>query len=175
MKRVIANRWWLGGGVALVLAVAFAIGVYFGPVGAQEIVDDPDPVVSTPSVPYEVYGDEEDPDIGFEVVYETVTTTESEFYVSSTLGSATKPTSGKWVYLSKIRRYISLPNDVVYVGTAIAVECQPGAPYCADAPVEYYRKGSAEVGIDQSVRLFGSESDKAAFPFFQGLKEAMRS
>jgi hypothetical protein len=111
MKRVIANRWWLGGGVALVLAVAFAIGVYFGPVGAQEIVDDPDPVVSTPSVPYEVYGDEEDPDIGFEVVYEMVTSTEStpdaggasgSSASGSSLGSATKPTSGNWVYLSTV-------------------------------------------------------------------------
>ena len=110
-KRVIANRWWLGGGGALVLAVAFAIGVYFGPVGAQEAVDDPDPVVSTPSVPYEVYGDGEDPDIGFEVVYEMVTSTEStpdaggasgSSASGSSLGSATKPTSGNWVYLSTV-------------------------------------------------------------------------
>ena len=116
----------------------------------------------TPTVPLKV---NEDPSIEVEVLYEIVPSNESTFYTSSTLGSATKPTSGEWVYLSTIRRYISLPADVVWAGTVITVSCHLGP--CPDPPIEFFQRGSAEIGIDQSGNLYGSESDKAQFPFFQ--------
>ena len=94
-------------------------------------------------------------------------------HTTSTLGSATKPTSGKWVYLTTIRRYISLPDDVEHVGTAMGT-CKPKSPVdddylCPDFPLQDYRRGTAFVSIDQSGNLWGTDQSKARFPFFQFL------
>ncbi len=120
MKRISIKHWWAGG--VLVVLAAFIVGVYLSPVGAEPASDDPNPIVATSTVPL-IQG--KGSTIEIETLYEIVPSSESTFYVSSTLGSATKPTSGEWVYLSTIRRYISLPSDVVWAGTVITASC-PG-------------------------------------------------
>ena len=153
------KHWWVGG--VLVVLAAFIVGVYFDPVGAQPASDDPNPIVATSTGPvFQIEGSS----IEVEKLYEIVPS-ESTFVPGSTLGSATKPTSGEWVYLFTIRRYISLPSDVVPGGTVIFASCHEGP--CPDTPIQFFWRGSAKVGIDQSGNLYGSESAKAQFPFFQ--------
>ena len=155
-----AIKW--GAVLAFILLGAFVLGVVFT-AGAQEIPDDPDPVVVTP-----VGGMVETTDgVGVETFTEYVPSEQPTFYASSTLGSATKPTSGDYIYLIGIDRYISVPSDVrrfmVISGLCLPPETGPNA--CADPVVYLFRKGSAEAGISHSGTFYGSEADKAIFPF----------
>ena len=155
----IKHRW--AGGILAVLA-AFIVGVYFDPVGAEPASDDPSPIVATSTGPvFQIEGSS----IEVEKLYEIVPS-ESTFVPSSTLGSATKPTTGEFVYLTTIERFISLPSDVVLGRKPLSALSCPEAP-CPDTPIQFFWRGNVEVGIDQSGNLYGSESDKALFPFFQ--------
>ena len=153
------KHWWAGG--ILAVLAAFIVGVYFDPVGASPASDDPSPIVATSTGPvFQIEGSS----IQVEKLYEIVPS-ESTFVPSSTLGSATKPATGEFAYLATIERFISLPSDVVLGGTVFTVSCHLGP--CPDTPIQFYWRGNAEMGIDQSGNLYGSESDKAQFPFFQ--------
>ena len=166
----------------VVAPAAFAIGVLLAPAGAQEGNPSsplPQPTPAPEDNPLYEYLDPDVPFHSIQVVYPTGTPepdggaggASGASGSSSTLGSATKPTSGKWVYLARIQRYISLPDDVDHTGTALG-RCRARLPTdtdyrCPDWPLQYYqRPGSGEVAIDQSGNYFGSEADKTFFPFF---------
>ena len=119
----------------VVAPAAFAIGVLLAPADAQEGNPSsplPQPTPAPEDNPLYEYLDQDVPFHSIQVVYPTGTPepgggadgASGASGSSSTLGSATKPTSGKWVYLARIQRYISLPDDVDHTGTALG-SCPP--------------------------------------------------
>ncbi len=158
----------LGVAALIVAPAAFALGMMLTSADAQETP----PAEPTPIVIYE-YDDDVPP--------ETITVVEvpgevggasgsSSSCTPSTLGSATQPTSGEWLYLSTICRYISLPDDVDHTGTAWGL-CAPQLPGdtdydCPDWPLHFLqRPNSGEVTIDMSGTVGASTADAALFPF----------
>ena len=79
------------------------------------------------------------------------------------------PTSGKWIYLHTIERYITVP-DGISMASAIG-QCEEKLPtdtdyYCPDWPtISFQKPGTGVVEIDQSGKVAGSEADKAHFSF----------
>lgn len=91
----------------------------------------------------------------------------------SDAGSSTKPATGNYLYLPKISRYYSLPDDVKRVERIDLGTCIPETP-CPDFPLLIYQRGDAIIGIDQVGDIFediGKDADASAFPFFTGKEE----
>ena len=84
-------------------------------------------------------------------------------------GSSTKPTTGNYLYLPKIGRYYSLPDDVKRVERIDLGTCIPETP-CPAFPLLIYQRGEAFIGIDQVGETFEDvgNGDPSAFPFFTG-------
>ena len=87
-------------------------------------------------------------------------------------GSSTKPATGNYLYLPKIGRYYSLPDDVKRVERIDLGTCIPETP-CPDFPLLIYQRGEAFIGIDQAGEIFEDvgNGDASAFPFFTGQEE----
>ena len=87
-------------------------------------------------------------------------------------GSSTKPATGNYLYLPKIGRYYSLPDDVKRVERIDLGTCIPETP-CPDFPLLIYQRGEAFIGIDQVGEIFENvgNGDASAFPFFTGQEE----
>jgi hypothetical protein len=87
-------------------------------------------------------------------------------------GSSTKPATGNYLYLPKIGRYYSLPDDVKRVERIDLGTCIPETP-CPDFPLLIYQRGEAFIGIDQVGEIFEGvgNGDASAFPFFTGQEE----
>ena len=88
-------------------------------------------------------------------------------------GSSTKPATGNYLYLPKIGRYYSLPDDVKRSHKIQFVSCIPEEP-CPAPPFLIYQRGEAIIGIDQMGQIFddiGEDADASAFPFFTGKED----
>ena len=90
----------------------------------------------------------------------------------STAGSSTKPATGNYLYLPKIDRYYSLPDDVELERHILFGTCIPETR-CPDFALLIYRRGEARIGIDQVGEIFETvdNADASAFPFFTGKED----
>ena len=186
MFKWIRSQWLVA--VSVVVLVAFIIGLAFGLSGADRTVaqegstDLPYPeLVATPDGPVPTVDRTKRPLI-FETVpsnaaVERMETTSEEGKdtdsAASDAGSSTKPATGNYLYLPKIGRYYSLPDDVKLIHDIEFVSCIPEEP-CPDTPFLIYQRGEAIIGIDQMGQIFddiGEDADASAFPFFTAKEE----
>ena len=170
------KRWLVAAAIAIAFA-AFITGVYFGLSGtdrtiAQEGSTDfpyPDKVV-TPITPVPTVDRTKRPLI-IEYVPSSGPPVE-RMEAKRDAGSSTKPATGNYLYLPKIGRYYSLPDDVKRVERIDLGTCIPETP-CPDFPLLIYQRGEAFIGIDQVGEIFEGvrNGDASAFPFFTGQEE----
>ena len=168
------KRWPLVGGV-LILA-AFALGVALGNPETGDSQEHSDPqvvidhmeMIATPVIPYPTIDLTRNP-IRVETIRVPVTP-EPTFAAATDAGTTTKPLSGKYLYLPRVGRYYSLPDDVELIEFIVGISCSPGTDYCPAAPVRVYRSGNAEIAIDAVGRTSDDwpEGDASAFPFLTG-------
>ena len=171
----IRSRWLLV--AAAVVLVAFVAGLAFGLSGADRTVaqggstDLPYPdKVATPDGPIPTMDLTKYPIIAEKDPY---TAPVERMEPKSDAGSSTKPVTGNYLYLPKIGRYYSLPDDVKLIHNIEFVSCIPEEP-CPDTPFLIYQRGEAIIGIDQMGQIFddiGEDADASAFPFFTGKEE----
>ena len=158
MFRWMRSRWLAA--VAAIVIIAFIVGLAFGLSGADRTVaqegstDLPYPEkVVTPVIPYPTRDMTKHP-----IIAETVPSSApvGEMPTDSTTsdaGSSTKPATGNYLYLPKIGRYYSLPDDVKRIHKIQFVSCIPEEP-CPDPPFLIYQRGEAIIGIDQMGQIF---------------------
>ena len=184
----IRSRWLAA--VAAIVIIAFIVGLAFSLSGADRTIaqegstDLPPPpphMVATPDGPVPTVDRTKRPLI-FETVpsnaaVERMETTSEEGKdtdsAASDAGSSTKPATGNYLYLPKIGRYYSLPDDVKRIHKIQFVSCIPEEP-CPDTPFLIYQRGEAIIGIDQMGQIFediGEGADASAFPFFTGKED----
>ena len=169
------RRWPLVGG-ALILA-AFALGGVFsnpGIGGSQEQTDteivDPH-IVATPLTPYPTIDLTQNP-IRVEKIREPVIISTVAPHNPRT-GRSTRPATGNYLYLPRIGRYYSLPNDVKLIETVDGlISCMPGVG-CPEVPLYVYQRGEAFISIDSLGRTYDGMAggDASAFPFFTVSRE----
>ena len=79
--------------------------------------------------------------------------------------------AGRYLYLDRIDKYYSLPDDVTLRDIHHFYSC-PLDPdiRCPVTPLYIYRRGDAEIGIDSMGEIFTNwdEADASVFPFFTG-------
>ena len=170
------KRWLVAAAIAIAFA-AFIIGMYFGLSGtdrtiAQEGSTDfpyPDKVV-TPITPVPTVDRTKRPLI-IEYVPSSGPPVE-RMEAKRDAGSSTKPATGNYLYLPKIGRYYSLPEDVKKVEQIDLGTCIPETP-CPYFPLLIYQRGEAFIGIDQVGEIFEDvgNGEASAFPFFTGQEE----
>ena len=187
MFKWIRSRWLVA--VAAVVLVAFIVGLAFGLSGADRTMaqdgstDLPPPpphLVATPDGPVPTVDRTKRPLI-FETVpsnaaVERMETTSEEGKdtdsAASDAGSSTKPATGNYLYLPKIDKYYSLPDDVELERHIVSGSCMPGTR-CPVFALLIYRRGEARIGIDQMGEIFETvnNADASAFPFFTGKED----
>ena len=158
---------WVGIGL-MVVAAAFAVGLAFGLFGFGGILAQEGEPKSTRFVDAEhpIPASEMNP-VTVEVIEEVVTYECKE--PATDAGSPVIPESGDYLFLPRVCRYYSLPDDVERVGRITFGTCN-FADDCPVNPSYIYQRGEARILIDQEGRLFdGMEGgDASAFPFFTG-------
>ena len=173
IKMALWDRWKLVVGAVAVVAIAFVLGAAFGIPGmsgimAQEEADSElnFDLVVTPITPHPTWDLTQQPirvedTSGTPYVVETVAP-------ATNVGTTRQPRSGRFLYLPKVGRYYSLPDDVELVSTLGIYSCYDED--CPIAPVRVYRRGKAMIAIDAVGNIFdeleGGQGDASAFPFF---------
>ena len=169
------KRWPLVGGV-LILA-AFALGVALGNPETGDSQEHSDPqvvidhmeMIATPVIPYPTIDLTRNP-IRVENVYGPVVV-QPTVAAATDAGTTTKPLSGKYLYLPRVGRYYSLPDDVELIDRIDLGSCNSAAaPVCPIMPLYTYQRGDAKISIDSIGRTFDDipGGDASAFPFFTG-------
>ena len=182
MFKWIRSRWLVA--VAAVVLVAFVAGLAFGLSGTDRTVaqegstDLPYPnKVATPDGPVPTMDLTKYPIIAEYLPGPVAVQRMETDSAASDAGSSTKPTTGKYLYLPKIGRYYSLPDDVIFEKMIQAGTCMPLDPKtrCPVFPVLFYKRGEARIAIDQVGEVFeeieGGGGDASAFPFFTGKED----
>ena len=171
------RKRWLIVAVAVSVSAAFIAGMYFSLSGtdrtiAQEQTTDflPPDLIVTPVVPVPTRDMTKRP-LMIEYVPSSGPPAE-RMEAKTDAGSSIKPATGNYLYLPKIGRYYSLPEDVKRVERIDLGTCIPETP-CPDFPLLIYQRGEAFIGIDQVGEIFEDvgNGDASAFPFFTGKEE----
>ena len=176
MFKWMRSRWLVA--VAVVVAVAFIVGLAFGLSGAERTIAQegstdlpyPDKVV-TPVIPYPTRDMTKRPIMTEELPSNAPV---ERWEAKTTAGNSTKPATGNYLYLPAIDRYFSLPDDVELYRTVQFGSCDSEIR-CPAFPILFYQRGKARIAIDQVGQVFeeieGGGGDASAFPFFTGKED----
>ena len=182
----LSRRWLIVMAVAAVLAASFAAGLIFGP---RELVpalaQQPGPAgpeVETPIPKVTIREPIPGRDIATQpailldpllsIPEGTITIEIIEERVGPDRGPPKGPRSadggpppGNYVYLPDAHRYVSLPDDVKLLRRVPFISCWPPAQ-CPATPYFVFQRGTAEIGVDSTGKLFGvDEGELEMFPF----------